>query len=290
MTSWKITPRKMTLWKITAFWLSGALILAGAIVVAQPALAQQVGTATAVNPTSESTPPGGTTQTLTIGARIVHNEHIHTSPSGSLQLLFIDKSSLSIAPNTSIVIDEFVYDPNSNKGHMLATLTEGALRYVGGELSHQGETTIKTSNATIGIRGGTDTIVQGPGGTTVINHFGTVTISNGATGGSGPITINMPGYEVTITGWNIPPGQPVQVTDDEIRHYLQLLTSKFGQTGGGPKFTGNFECGTPTTPACPVAPWTSTSTGANNADQIIVQGTRLGTGQAPPPPSGYPHH
>ena len=93
-----------------------------------PVAAQQVvGTATAVNPSSESTPPGGSTQTLTIGARVLHKEHIHTSPSGGVQLLFLDKSSLSIAPNTSIVIDEFVYDPDSGKGHMLTTLTEGAL-------------------------------------------------------------------------------------------------------------------------------------------------------------------
>ena len=108
--------------------------MAGATLIANPAAAQEVGTATAVNPTSESTPPGGSTQTLTIGAHIIHKEHIHTSPSGSVQLLFLDKSSLSIAPNTSIVIDEFIYDPNSGKGHMLTTLTQGALRYVGGEL------------------------------------------------------------------------------------------------------------------------------------------------------------
>ena len=67
---------------------------------------------------------------------------IHTSPSGSVQLRFLDKSSLSVAPNTSIVIDDFVYDPNSNSGHLVTKLTEGALRYVGGELSHEGEATI----------------------------------------------------------------------------------------------------------------------------------------------------
>jgi len=276
----------MTFQKTAVVWQFGALVLAGAIAITQPAPAQEVGVATAVNPTTDSTPPGGETKTLTIGARVIHKEHIHTSPSGSVQLLFLDKSSLSIGPNTSIVIDEFVYDPNSGKGHMLATLTQGALRYVGGELSHQGETTIRTSNATIGIRGGTATIVQGPNGTTVINHYGTITIENGG----GRVVVNMPGYEVTITGWNIPPGQPVLVTAAEIKRYLKLLTSQFGQNGGGPKFSslGNFVCGTPTTPACPVPPWTSTSPGENAADQIIVQGTRLGTSQTPPPPPPPP--
>jgi hypothetical protein len=264
-------------------WKTAALLLAGATLIANPAPAQEVGTATAVNPTSESMPPGGTTQTLTIGARIIHKERIHTSPSGSVQLLFLDKSSLSISPNTSIVIDEFVYDPNSGKGHMLTTLTEGALRYVGGELSHQGEATIQTTNATIGIRGGTVTVGQGSGGTTVINHYGSITISNNG----GTIVVNLPGYEVTITGWNIPPGQPTKVTDAEILHYLALLTSTPGQHAGG-QFSGlgNFACGSPGTPACPVPPWFSTNTGQDAADQIIVQSTHLGTGQTPPPSRG----
>ena len=169
------------------------------------------------------------------------------------------------------MIDEFVYDPNSGKGHMLTTLTEGALRYVGGALSHQGEATIKTANATIGIRGGTTTVNQGSGGTTAINHFGMITISNGG----GTVVINLPGYEVTITGWNIPPGQPTRVTDAEIRHYLRLLTSKTGQNGGGPNpnTLGNFECGGPARRHARCRRG-STDTGQNNANQIIVQGTQ----------------
>ena len=262
-------------------WTTAALLLASAMLIANPAAAQDVGTATAVNPTSESTPPGSATQTLTIGAHIIHKEHIHTSPSGSVQLLFLDKSTLSIAPNTSIVIDEFIYDPNSGKGHMLTTLTEGALRYVGGELSHQGEATIQTANATIGIRGGTVTVGQGSGTTTVINHYGSITISNNG----GTVVVNLPGYEVTITGLNIPPGQPTKVTDAEILHYLALLTSKPGQHGGG-QFSslGNFACGGAGQAACPTPPWFSTNTGQDNANQIIVQGTHLGTSQTPPPP------
>jgi len=75
-----------------------ALPIAAALFATGPATAQQIGTATAVNPVSESTPPGGATGKLTVGARVMHNERIHTSPSGSAQLLFLDKSSLSIGP------------------------------------------------------------------------------------------------------------------------------------------------------------------------------------------------
>src|SRR5580692_3871033 len=92
--------------------------LLGLALAAAPAVAQQVGTATAVNPLSESTPPGGSTAPLVVGAHIVHKERIHTSPAGTMQLLFTDKSSMSIAPNTDIVIDEYVYNPGAKDGQM----------------------------------------------------------------------------------------------------------------------------------------------------------------------------
>jgi FecR protein len=259
-----------------------AIVLASAFLAAAPALAQQVGTATAVNPTSETTPPGGSTVALTVGARVVHKERIHTTPSGSAQLRFLDKSSLSIAPNTNILIDEFVYDPNSEHGHMLAKLTEGAIRYVGGELSHQGEVTISTGAANIGIRGGTVTVINGPNGTEVINHFGTITISNGG----GTIVVTRPGFVVTITNWNTPPGQPTRVTAAEIEHYIKYLSSKFGQNGGIAGLNNILlaECGTPTTKACPEPPWLPTNTGENDAFQVIIQSTQQATGTTPPPP------
>ena len=78
-------------------WPNIAVLLSAALFIA-PAAAQQVGTATAVNPTSESTPPGGGTVTLTVGAHIVHKERIHTTPTGTVQLAFLDASTLSIAP------------------------------------------------------------------------------------------------------------------------------------------------------------------------------------------------
>jgi FecR-like protein len=268
-----------------------AVLVAVAALTAAPALAQQVGTATAVNPTTESTPPGSTsTVNLTVGANIVHKERIHTTPSGTVQLLFVDKSTLSIAPNTNILIDEYVYDPRSNSGHMLTNLTEGALRFVGGALSHQGEASITTQDAAIGIRGGTVTVVRGPNGTKVIDHFGIMTINNGA----GTVTISRPGFFVTILNWNSPPSEPQRVTAEEIAYYLKLLTSHPGENGGVPGLTHVTigECGIGTLPSfnCPTTPWNPTGSAESNAFQTIIQGTQRGTltTQPPPPPRRTP--
>ena len=181
--------------------ISIAALLAGLALSTLPAAAQQVGTATAVNPLSESTPPGGATTTLNVGAHIVHNERIHTTPTGSAQLLFTDHSSMSVSANADIVIDEYVYDPSSGSGHMLATLSKGALRYVGGQLSHQGEATVATPLATIGIRGGTATIVVGPHGVQVTDHVGFLTIQNNA----GTMTIKRPGFTALVQSLNALP-------------------------------------------------------------------------------------
>jgi hypothetical protein len=258
-----------------------ALPLAAALLAAAPALAQQVGTATAVNPVSESTPPGGATDKLTVGARVMHNERIHTSPSGSAQLLFLDKSSLSIAPNTSLVIDDFVYDPASNRGHMLTRLTQGTLQYIGGQLSHQGAVTITTPAVAVGVRGGTVTIshgADGANGTRVANQYGTLTLTNAA----GTTVVTRPGFTVTVANWNTPPGQPTQVAAAEVDRNIKKLSSKFGQNGGVPGLKGlataKLTCATHSMSACPELP----SAGETDAAQIIMQSTQRATLPTPP--------
>jgi hypothetical protein len=227
---------------------------------------------------SESTPPGGATDKLTVGARVMHNERIHTLPSGSAQLLFLDKSTLSIAANTSLVIDEFVYDPASNRGHMLTRLTQGTLQYIGGQLSHQGAVTINTPAVAVGIRGGTVTINHGANGTQITNQYGTITLTNGA----GTRVVTQPGYTVMVANWKTSPGQPTQVTAEEIRRNIKKLSSKFYQNGGVRGLnriaTARLNCATYSTSACPELP----SAGETAAAQIIMQSTQRATLPTPP--------
>ena len=113
-----------------------------------------VGTAAAVKPSSTGTPPGGSARTLAIGTAIVARERIQTTGSGSLQVMFNDKSTLTVGPGSDVVIDEFVYNPGAGGGRFATRLTKGALRFVGGEISHTTGATINTPVATLGIRGG----------------------------------------------------------------------------------------------------------------------------------------
>jgi hypothetical protein len=262
--------------------------LVSALLAAAPAFAQQVGTATAVNPLSESTPPGGTTAPLVVGAHIVHKEKVHTTPAGTVQLLFTDKSSMSIAPNTDIVIDEYVYDPNANSGHMLVSLTTGALRFVGGQLSHQGEATITTSAANIGIRGGTVTVIQGPGGTKVINVAGIIKIVNG----TGTFLLTRSDFGALIQGWNTVIQDLGRIPTAEVAYHQAHTTSTLGEDGGVPGFTGaNIgHCGLGSVQGtnCPQVPWMPSDGGQLDATQILGNATNFGAGQITPPPPPPP--
>jgi hypothetical protein len=133
-----------------------ACIALGATLLLAPngARADTVGTAAAVRPASTGTPPGGSARTLEIGTGIVSKERIQTTGTGSLQVMFNDKSTLTIGPNSNLVIDDFVYNPGAGGGKFAASLTKGALRFVGGQISHTAGATINTPVASLGIRGG----------------------------------------------------------------------------------------------------------------------------------------
>jgi hypothetical protein len=140
----------------------------------------------------------------------------------------MDKTTLNIGPNSNLVIDNFIYDPGAGAGEIVTSLTKGALRFVGGRLSHQGAATVNTPVATIGIRGGTATIAQGKDGTRVINHFGRISVGNSC----GAVVIKRTGFAVTVPDRYTCPSEPQRASQDEINQYLALLTSKRGQTGG----------------------------------------------------------
>ena len=134
---------------------STALALASVSWLALGAQADEprVGVTSAVNPQATGVQPGAAARQLVVGGDIIFRERVITTDEGQAQLLFLDQSSLMIGPNSQVVIDEFVYDPNTSKGNIVATLTQGSFRYIGGKLSKQGNATLKTPVATIGIRG-----------------------------------------------------------------------------------------------------------------------------------------
>src|ERR1700682_2937773 len=132
----------MSFLSFTSPRMNSAIILTGLALWATSANAQVVGTASAVNPTSTSAG-----RTLTLGAQIIHDDRIRTDAKASLQLLFIDRTSMSIGPHSDVIIDDYVFDTKANAGKMTISLGKGLLRFIGGQVTHSGEATIKTPSA-----------------------------------------------------------------------------------------------------------------------------------------------
>lgn len=144
------------------------LATALAALASVPATAQQIGTVASTEPTLRGTPPGAATRTLGLGTGVVSDETVQSSASGRGQLLFLDQTTLSLAPNTTIVLDRFVFDPDQGAGEIGLQLTEGALRFIGGTLSRDQDATITTPTSTIGIRGSSGIVLYSNGRTIAI--------------------------------------------------------------------------------------------------------------------------
>lgn len=153
-----------------------------ALGLAAPVAAQNIGTVASSEPTLRGTPPDAGTRTLSLGTGVVQDETIASSASGRGQILFVDQTTLSLAPNTTIVLDQFVFNPDGS-GQMGLQMTEGALRFIGGTLSRGQEATVATPTATIGIRGSSALIVHLNGETIAVFLAGERLCISSATGG-----------------------------------------------------------------------------------------------------------
>ena len=114
---------------------------------------ETVGVTGAVNPQAVAQAPSGPIEQLAIGQNVVRNEKISTFNKGQVQLIFADQSTLTLAENSEIVIDEFVYDPSKQAGTMTATVTTGVLRYVGGKISKKNDVSFLTPSGVVTVRG-----------------------------------------------------------------------------------------------------------------------------------------
>jgi hypothetical protein len=209
------------------------LALMTVIGAAGPAAAQQrVGTTSAVNPEATGILPNEPSRRLIVSQPVIFDEHVTTDRTGQTQILFVDESSMSIGPDSDLIIDKFVYDPSTGTGRMAANLGRGILRFIGGKLSKApNAVSMTTPAATIGIRGGVLLIDVGPEGRTeVIFEYGrgvTVTGLNGVSQ-----TIIRPGYEVVVAGRGASPSAPFPAPRGATARLLLALDGRSGAHGG----------------------------------------------------------
>ncbi|MCY4503393.1 MAG: FecR domain-containing protein [Alphaproteobacteria bacterium] len=135
----------------------GAAILSGLCLPAiapDEAAAANAGRTTAVVQQARGTPPGQPTRTLRPRLDVFQDERIQTDELGVTQILFTDGTHLTVGPQSDLVVDEYFYNRDTATGGLLGRLSQGVLRFVGGQVSKRGKVEISTPVAVIGVRGG----------------------------------------------------------------------------------------------------------------------------------------
>lgn len=89
---------------------------------------------------------------LKIGDRVFQEQQIRTGADSAAQLLFLDETALTVGPNSALVLDKAVFDPDKKVGELSVRAVSGAFRFVSGS-SPSSNYTIKTPAGTIGVRG-----------------------------------------------------------------------------------------------------------------------------------------
>ncbi len=109
---------------------------------------------------------------------IYHNEVVETGDASATELIFLDETKLALGPNSSLVLDRFVYDPDPDKASFVMTATAGVFRFVSGKLPKKSYE-IRTPTATIGIRGTVFTVVVIPGNEDGVSAKVNITVEEG---------------------------------------------------------------------------------------------------------------
>lgn len=166
-----------------------------AVCLPQAFAQETVGLATSLRPHATQTPPQETTKEVTLNAPIYRNAVLKTEPNGALEVTFSDKSKLSVGPNSTIVVDEYVYGGPAGTSKQVLKYTQGAFRFISGTIPKD-QVHIETPTITIGIRG---TIVR-----TLVTEDGTTTV--GLDEGMAFVTSKLSGQNLTLT-----PGEKVTI-------------------------------------------------------------------------------
>lgn len=130
----------------TAFLSLAALMAAPTVVLAEPG-----GVVLAVVQQSEADGETGR-RILMTEAAVYSGDRIITGPVGEAQIQFRDNTKLVVGPNSTMVIDAFVFADDNTARQISINALRGAFRFISGD-SPKDAYSITTPTSTIGIRG-----------------------------------------------------------------------------------------------------------------------------------------
>jgi len=97
----------------------------------------------------------GSIQPAAAGIKIHTKDVLLTGPEGTMGVIFRDDTTLSLGPDTRIVIDDFLFSPATGKLSFVSKISKGTAAYLSGKINKlsPGATRVETPLAVLGIRG-----------------------------------------------------------------------------------------------------------------------------------------
>lgn len=84
--------------------------------------------------------------------RLAWGDTVRTREESKVQILLLDRSTLTIAANARLTINRFVYDPGQSRSTSV-TVSTGAFRFMSGRRTRNSTATVDAPTGSIGIRG-----------------------------------------------------------------------------------------------------------------------------------------
>jgi len=167
------------------------------------------------------------------GSDIEFKDNVRTGK-GDVGITFVDDTNVAVSAHSSLVIDEFIYDPNSKTGSKLVmNIALGTVRYASGniaKLSNQ-NVDIRTPTARIGVLGTAFSMTVDEVGKSLIillpNKDGTVGKISVETG-AGQVIMNQAFQSTMVGTGESRPSKPVilDLTLDQINNLLIIKPPK----------------------------------------------------------------
>ena len=126
------------------------------------AAGEKVGVAVRVN--TRVSGEGGEIET---GGSIHRHERVRTNASGVGNFMFDDGTKLALGPNSSVVIDEYIYDGEKSAKKVAITAAKGTFRWISGK-SDSSAYQIRTPSGALGVRGTAFDVFVGADGLTAV--------------------------------------------------------------------------------------------------------------------------
>ena len=101
---------------------------------------------------------------LQVNDPIFKNDVLATAANSRLGITFDDQTTFSLSANTSIVVDEFVYQEGASGNAAIFKVAAGTAAFVASLVAKTGDMKITTPSATLGIRGTTGVVDVPQGG------------------------------------------------------------------------------------------------------------------------------